>query len=55
MMYLAGVFFAVMSGLFLLSQLVLLFIGKLADDDFTVSVSEDEDEAERLMAQGALK
>lgn len=54
-MYLAGVFFAAMSGLFLLTQLVLLFTGRLADDELTVSVSEDEDEAERLMAQGALK
>ncbi|HWL57609.1 MAG TPA: TRAP transporter small permease [Paracoccus sp. (in: a-proteobacteria)] len=54
-MYLAGVVFAVMSGIFLLSQLVLLLAGRLADDDLTVSAAEDEDEAERLMAQGALK
>ncbi|MDT1062269.1 TRAP transporter small permease [Paracoccus sp. CPCC 101403] len=55
MMYLAGVFFAVMSGLFLIMQIVLLVSGRLTDDDLKVSVSEDEDEAERLMAQGALK
>lgn len=53
LVYAAGVFFAVMSGLFLISQLLLLLTGRLTN--LTVAVSEDEEEAERLMAEGALK
>lgn len=53
LVYAAGVFFAAMSGMFLISQLLLLVTGRLTN--LTVAVSEDEEEAERLMAEGALK
>lgn len=53
LMYLAGVFFAVMSGLFLLVQLVKLLTGRLDPRALILSSGEDEAEAERLMASGA--
>ncbi|MTH79234.1 TRAP transporter small permease [Paracoccus aestuariivivens] len=49
LIYIAGVLFAVMSGLFLLSQLALLLTGRLSDADLTVSAGEDDDEASRLL------
>lgn len=51
LMYLAGVFFAVMSGVFLLWQLVRLVTGRLPDSALFLSSAEDEAEAERLMAE----
>lgn len=51
LLYLAGVVFAAASGLFLISQLILMLSGKLADDELVVSVGEDEAEADRVASE----
>ncbi|WP_266064807.1 TRAP transporter small permease [Brucella intermedia] len=51
LLYLAGVAFAAASGLFLISQLVLMLSGKLTDDELVVSVGEDEAEADRVASE----
>lgn len=51
LLYGAGVVFAAASGVFLVSQLVLMLLGKLRDEDLVVSVGEDEAEAERIAAE----
>ncbi|UXS43019.1 TRAP transporter small permease (plasmid) [Agrobacterium tumefaciens] len=51
LLYLAGVVFAAASGLFLISQLILMLSGKLTDEDLVVSVGEDEAEADRVASE----
>lgn len=51
LLYFAGVAFAAASGLFLISQLVLMLSGKLTDDELVVSVGEDEAEADRVASE----
>lgn len=51
LLYLAGVVFAAASGLFLISQLILMLSGKLANDELVVSVGEDEAEADRVASE----
>lgn len=51
LLYLAGVVFAAASGLFLISQLVLMLSGKLTNDELVVSVGEDEAEADRIASE----
>lgn len=54
-LYGAGVFFSAFSAVFLASQLIALLRGKLSRSDLIIAHGEDEEEAERLMAEGALK
>lgn len=55
LMYAAGVFFAVASGLFLIFQLIALVTGRLPDSGLIVAAGEDEDESARLLAKGGSK
>lgn len=47
-LYAAGVVFAGASGLFLISQLVLMLAGRLQEHDLVVSAGEDESETGRI-------
>ncbi|MGU3401440.1 TRAP transporter small permease [Brucellaceae bacterium D45D] len=55
MLYAAGVFFSAFSAVFLASQLIALLRGKLSPSDLIIAHGEDEEEAERLIAEGAIK
>ncbi len=55
LLYAAGVFFSAFSAVFLANQLIALGRGKLSRSDLIIAHGEDEEEAERLIAEGALK
>jgi len=55
MLYAAGVFFSAFSAVFLASQLIALVRGKLSPSDLIIAHGEDEEEAERLIAEGSIK